>query len=227
MLKGVEVNFIVGTPAELQPVLMTEMARYRYRVFIEKLGWNLPCEHALEYDQFDREDTLYVLARDDDGQIVGTARLLPTTRPYLLADVFPELLNGMPAPESAEVWELSRFAAMDFSQADCNPLSQVSSRVAVELLNAALACAGEHGARRVVTVSPLGVERLLRKAGFRAHRLGPPIAVDGSPIFACSIPVPEHCVADLYPPVWFPQGLGLKPLLHRAAQHVAGVPALA
>ncbi|WP_353326589.1 acyl-homoserine-lactone synthase [Chitiniphilus shinanonensis] len=201
------------------------MARYRHRVFIEKLGWNLPCEHALEYDQFDRADTLYVLARDDDGQIVGTARLLPTTRPYLLADVFPELLNGMPAPASPEVWELSRFAAMDFSQADCGPLSQVSSRVAVALLNATLACAGEHGARRVVSVSPLGVERLLRKAGFCAHRLGPPVCVDGSPIFACLIPLPEGGAANLSPPAWHALGLGLKPLLHRVAQQVGGVPA--
>ncbi|TJZ70744.1 GNAT family N-acetyltransferase [Chitiniphilus eburneus] len=208
---------------------MTEMARYRHRVFIEKLGWNLPCENALEYDQFDREDTLYVLARNDEGNVVGTARLLPTTRPYLLAEVFPELLNAMPAPASPEVWELSRFAAMDFDQPDCSPLSQVSSPVAIELLNAALACAGARGARRIVSVSPLGVERLLRKAGFRAHRIGPPIRVDGSPIFACSIPVPEHRITSVRTPSTYPYGrFDIRPTLHRAASLMThGAPALA
>ena len=44
-----------------------------------------------------------------------------------------------------------------------------------------------HGARRFITVSPLGVERLLRIAGFKAHRLAPPTLVDGNPVFACSI----------------------------------------
>ena len=87
-----------GCSAELRPPLMTRMARYRHRVFVEKLGWQLHCRDALELDQFDRDDTVYVIAQNEDGEVIGTARLLPTTRPYLLAEVFPQLLNGAPAP---------------------------------------------------------------------------------------------------------------------------------
>jgi energy-coupling factor transporter ATP-binding protein EcfA2 len=41
-----------------------------------------------------------------------------------------------------------------------------------------------HGAQKLITVSPLGVERLLRKAGFKAYRAGPPMVIDGHAIFA-------------------------------------------
>ncbi|MDZ7584524.1 MAG: acyl-homoserine-lactone synthase [Thiobacillus sp.] len=176
-----------GTQSELQPGLVTGVAHYRHKVFVQKLGWQLQCENALEYDQFDRDDTVYVVAQNDAEEIIGTARLLPTTRPYLLGEVFPQLLNGLPPPASAEIWELSRFAAVDFNAPTTSSLGQFSSPIAVDLLRASLKSASAHGAKQLITVSPLGVERLLRSAGVSAHRAGPPMMVDGSPIFACWI----------------------------------------
>ncbi|MDQ2822953.1 MAG: N-acylhomoserine lactone synthase, partial [Pseudomonadota bacterium] len=61
--------------------------------------------------------------------------------------------------------------------------------IAVQLLRQAMACAAEHGARRLITVSPIGIERLLRHTGVHAHRAGPPMMIDGHPIFACWIDV--------------------------------------
>lgn len=180
-------NIVTGTSADLSLEIMAGVARYRHKVFVEKLGWQLRCENALEYDQFDRDDTVYVVAHNRDQEVVGTARLLPTTRPYLLNEVFPHLLHGVQPPRSPEVWELSRFAAMDFSVQGSSALAQFSSPIAVGLLQASLECAARHGAKRFITVSPLGVERLLRIAGFKAHRLAPPTIVDGNPVFACSI----------------------------------------
>jgi len=160
-------------------------------VFVEMLGWELQTRDGLELDQFDRADTVYVAARNEHGAVVGIARLLPTTRPYLLRDVFPQLLHEQPLPCTSAVWELSRFAAVDFDSTRTTPVSQaaaqVSSPVAVGLLREAMRVAAELGAERLITVSPLGVERLLRKAGFRAHRAGPPIVVEGHPVFACWI----------------------------------------
>ena len=133
---------------------------------------------------------MYVVAQDDDGHVSGCARLLPTTRPYLLGEVFPQLLNGLLPPSSPDVWELSRFAAVDLN----NPAStqgQFSSPVTIELLQESIACAAALGAKRIITVSPIGVERLLRRAGFHAHRAGPPMIIDGHPIFACWIEISQ------------------------------------
>ncbi|WP_284194920.1 acyl-homoserine-lactone synthase [Chitinimonas prasina] len=192
-------QIVTGRSDHLPSGVFMGLARYRHRVFVEKLGWQLKCQDGLEFDQFDRPDTLYVVAQDQDDQVVGGARLLPTTRPYLLGEIFPQLLNGQHVPNSPDIWELSRFAAVDFSEAASSaanpaklPLGQFSSPVAVELLQATLERAAESGARRVITVSPLGVERLLRKAGFSADRAGSPVLVDGNPIIACWINVPGY-----------------------------------
>lgn len=191
---------ISGAPRTLPQGLYSKVAHYRHRVFIEQLGWQLPTLGEGEQDQFDRSDTVYVVAQDEDGHIFGCARLLPTTRPYLLSEVFPQLLNGLPPPCSPDVWELSRFASVDFNSRRTSPLGQYSSSIAIQLLRESIACAAEHGARRLITVSPIGIERLLRRAGIHAHRASPPMVVDGHPIVACWIEVAGNIVpAQLAP----------------------------
>jgi N-acyl-L-homoserine lactone synthetase len=180
-------NVIAETADGLPGGLYSLTAAYRHRVFVERLGWQLATQDGMERDQFDRPDTVYVVARGASGNVCGCARLLPTTRPYLLSEVFPQLLNGAPPPSSPEVWELSRFAAVDFNANTTSALGQFSSPVAIRLLEEAISCAAARGARRLITVSPIGVERLLRRAGFHAHRAGPPMILNEQPIFACWI----------------------------------------
>jgi N-acyl-L-homoserine lactone synthetase len=175
-----------GTSTGLPKDLYSKVANYRHKVFVEQLGWELQTQDGMELDQFDRPDTVYVVAQDDKGHISGCARLLPTTRPYLLLEVFPQLLNGLLPPSSLEVWELSRFAAVDLNNSTSTQ-GQFSSPIAIGLLRKSIACAAAHGAKRLITVSPIGVERLLRRAGFHAHRAGPPMVIDGHPIVACWI----------------------------------------
>ena len=182
-------SVIAGTTLALSETLFSKMGHYRCKVFVETLGWDLQTRNGEELDQFDRPDTLYVVSRDDDGHVNGCARLLPTNSPYLLGEVFPELMNGLPIPFSADVWELSRFAAVDFNKRTSSALAQFSSEVAINLLRESIAFAAANGATRLITVSPVGIERLLRRAGFHCHRAGPPTIVNGDPIFACWIEV--------------------------------------
>lgn len=172
----------VGLPEQL----LSDVSSYRYKVFVEQLGWELHTQNGLELDQFDCEYTYYVIAQHDNGEIAGCARLLPTTVPYLLGEIFPQLLNGLLPPSSSEVWELSRFASVDLSGQGVRG-GQFSSPVAVELLKAAMACAKAQGAKRLITVSPVGVERLMQRAGFRCRRAGPPMIVGGHALTACWI----------------------------------------
>jgi acyl homoserine lactone synthase len=195
-------EFITGKSEELSPQLMKDIAHYRHKVFIDKLGWELQCENAQEYDQFDRDDTVYVIAQNENKKIIGIARLLPTTRPYLLGEIFPQLLHELPVPASPDIWELSRFAAVDFNEVRTSALIQFSSPVAIGLLQASLDCAAAHGAKNFITVSPLGVERLLRQAGFKAHRLAPPVFVNGVPLFACSISCESDSFVDSEEVTW-------------------------
>ena len=114
-------------------------------------------------------------------------QLLCSTKPYLLGEVFPQLMHGLTLPCCTQVWELSRFAAVDFSATALSPLAQFSSPIAVALLKKSLLYAVSLGAKQLITVSPIGMERLLRKAGFQSHRAGPPPLINGLPVFACWI----------------------------------------
>ncbi|KVG64772.1 acyl-homoserine-lactone synthase [Burkholderia pseudomultivorans] len=184
----------VDEGGRLPPEHAAELGRYRRRVFVEQLGWALPAANdGAERDQFDRDDTVYVFARSGGGRMCGCARLLPTTRPYLLMSLFPDLIAAdMPLPQSAAVWELSRFAATgDDSGAD-------PAEWAVRpMLAAVVSCAARLGARQLIGVTFASVERLFRRIGIHAHRAGPPKQVDGRLVVACWIDIDPQTFAAL------------------------------
>ncbi len=181
-----------GAADHLSNELFSKMSSYRHKVFNEILKWDLDSTNGQELDQFDRPDTVYLISQDDLGQVNGCARLLPTNNPYLLGDVFPELMNGLPLPNSPDIWELSRFAAVDFNQNASSAMWQYSSDIMIDLLHEAIACAAARGAKRIIAVSSIGAERLLRKRGFHIHRAGAPKVIGGHPIFAFWIEIPEN-----------------------------------
>ena len=181
-------EIIAGTVESFSADVLFDMARYRHHVFVEKLGWKLHTRGRLELDEFDRKDTIYLIARDPDGRVVGTSRLLPTYRPYLLASVFPQLLGGNPAPCSPKVWELSRFAVADGMQVGAGDDPQAWS-LALDMLGVAMRTVAKEGGQRLICASPLGIERILRRAGLPTHRVAPPVLVEGQHLFACLIEV--------------------------------------
>lgn len=162
------------------------LAHYRHQIFVEQLGWRLPCaEEGFERDQYDRADTIYVVAHDESGAICGCARLLPTTQPYLLQELFPSLLaDGMEPPRDTAVWELSRFAASTSN----GELGEEAGAWAVRpMLASVVECAVKMGARQLIGVTFLSMERLFRRIGVHAHRAGPAQRIDGRMVVACWI----------------------------------------
>lgn len=89
------------------PVL-NDMYRDRKRIFVDLLGWDVPVvDGAYEIDQFDDEHAIYVVATNERGEHDGSIRLLPSVRPHVLGDIFPELCDG-PVPSGEHIFELSR-----------------------------------------------------------------------------------------------------------------------
>lgn len=182
---------VTGNAGQLPPGLEVALASYRHRVFIEALHWRIPCDPGLERDQFDRVDTLYVIAVDTSGSVCGCARLLPTTRPYLLGAVFPELMNGHPAPQSYDVWELSRFSTTPAYEPSAMSRGEARTRLRT-LLGAVVEVAASQGASRLIMVTVLGAERILRALGVHVHRAGPPHLVDGKPTLAAWVELDDQ-----------------------------------
>lgn len=156
--------------------LLDEIFRLRHAVFKERLGWDVTSENGRERDRFDNEDAVYgALHSDGDGALEGCFRLLPTTGPNMLADVFPELLHGQPAPRDPLILESSRFAVLPSDWRHNSKLALLTATA--ELLMAQLGYCLEHGIRRVVSVTDVRFERVLRKAGLLCQRFGPPVRI--------------------------------------------------
>jgi acyl homoserine lactone synthase len=170
------------------------LAQFRHQVFVEQLGWDLPsADGRFERDQYDRQDTIYIVARDESGTICGCARLLPTSRPYLLREVFSFLLaTDMPAPEASDVWELSRFAANLGTHGD-----ESASWAVRPMLASVVECVAKLGARQLIGVTFLSMERLFRRIGIHAHRAGPAQRIDGRMVVACWIDIDSQTLAAL------------------------------
>jgi N-acyl-L-homoserine lactone synthetase len=182
-------NFFSGMTTEYPTELYRELLRYRYRIFVEKLGWNVPTKDGMEFDEFDRDDTVYVTARDPRGRINGCTRLLPTSKPYLLAEVFPQLMNGRALPRRDDVWELSRFAAHSPNLDATVQRNCFLSPAASKLLHYSIEDAARRGAKNLVFVSTAGMEGLMRRDDINVRSVGPSRVVGGHRVSACWIDI--------------------------------------
>jgi acyl homoserine lactone synthase len=176
-------NTMYAKASKLNVIDLNQIFSYRYSVFVERLKWTLPDAGAgLEVDQFDRDSTYHVSLRDASAT-VGYARLLPTTEPYLLSEVFPELMNGIEIPRSPDVWELSRFCSFDL-RSPTEHTRQADFWGCRAVLRAAVQCALEHGVRRLIAVSAVAMERILVRLGVNASRASPTMQLHGHSVFA-------------------------------------------
>ncbi|PJG49624.1 autoinducer synthase [Sphingobium sp. LB126] len=88
--------------------LLDAMHRDRKRVFVDFRKWNVPVVNGeFEIDQFDGPRTVYCIASDEYGAHNGSIRLLPSTAPHILGDLFPELCDEE-VPTGPGIWELTR-----------------------------------------------------------------------------------------------------------------------
>ncbi|KAJ2891878.1 GNAT family N-acetyltransferase [Zalerion maritima] len=136
------ISILTGAELCTQPALERLAFQFRYRVFVEKLGWQaLRREDRLETDAFDTDEAVHFIISipkpqattiatttttppssnsDDDLQtrieVVAYSRLLPTTRPHLLSTVYPHLLNDpsitSTPPTGNHIWEWTRTTAI-------------------------------------------------------------------------------------------------------------------
>ncbi|AJP59868.2 hypothetical protein UC34_17560 [Pandoraea vervacti] len=210
--------------AQLIPSARGEIARFRHRVFVEKLGWEMKSssQHGMaadgeESDEYDRDDTIYVTLRHEDA-IVGCARLLPATHRYLLGDHFPHLVDDLPAAvhmgdgfdmgegayahgaSPTPVWELSRFA-WEPPQAEGIAPDHVDGQQSIqgarELLRAAVFTASSLGARRLIGVTFVSLARLFVRIGVPTHKLGAAYRIDGRLVAAYRIDIDDTTRAAL------------------------------
>jgi acyl homoserine lactone synthase len=151
---------------------LEEMHALRYRVFKERLDWDVHADGGTETDSFDELRPVYLLLKGSDWRVRGCVRLLPSTGPTMLRDTFPVLLGETMAPASADIWESSRFA-LDLASSGpkaAGGLAQATYELFAGMIEFGLA----NNLSRIVTVTDTRMERILRLASWPLSRIGQP-----------------------------------------------------
>lgn len=190
------IKLIQASEAALFATLIDDMHRLRARQFNDRLGWLVEVANGRERDRFDDLDPLYVLAIDAAGEVVGSLRLLQTTGPHMLSDVFTQLLPDGQAIRSPLVWESTRFC-VDTQRID-ETHGNGLSRVTGELLSALLEIGLYAGLTHIVTVIDVRMERILKRAKCPVERLGEPVRIGEVPSLAILMECSEEWVERVH-----------------------------
>lgn len=166
---------------------LAQMHRLRFKVFRERLAWSVQVEGEAEADQFDRYSPVWLLLLGPDGRIVGCVRLLPSEGPTMLRDVFGDLLAGIPVPARSDIWESSRFALELPGRAAVGAGGIATATY--ELFAAMLEFGISRRLAKIVTVTDVRMERILRRAQWPLDRLAPPRAFGNTMAVAGLLPV--------------------------------------
>ncbi len=162
---------------------LRQMWRQRYKAFVEDLGWKLATRNGLEIDQFDTDNTVYLIASDNGDAVTGSMRLIPTTEPHLMSDLFSELCD-MGVPRGADIWESSRTNIRP-DEPESRDMTQTMGEIMCGMMEFGLL----YGARQITFTANMAILPSVLKAGWDVEPLGLPRDLDGDLTVACAINV--------------------------------------
>ena len=106
-------HVLTAQNADEYPELFEKIWRFRHKQFVERLGWKeLHTEDGRERDRFDTDDAIHLAVVSHD-EVVGYTRLLRTSRPHLLSDVYPEIMQDRDWPRGDAIYEWTRCISND------------------------------------------------------------------------------------------------------------------
>jgi len=191
------IKLIEGSYASFFPREMDAMFRNRAQTFSERLGWEVVVKNGYERDGFDDANPLYLVSVDPETEHYwGSLRLLPTTGPNMLRDIFPQLLGEGQTIESATIWESSRICAVTVEG------QPERTRNGINLaLGELLAGIGEvgliAGLSQIVSVFDARIFRVLKAAGCNPEIVGRPQRIGGIMCYAGMFDISEKLLIAL------------------------------
>jgi len=139
----------------------------RYQSLIDAQYWNLSRFQGMEYDQYDTPAATYLVWQDSEGVVRGSVRLVPTDRPYMIKEIWPDLIENAPLPHSLSVWEATRFCI------DRNLSYEQRQRIKHELVLAFVEFGLRNDIREMVGTMPRKLwESVFIKSGWDITYLG-------------------------------------------------------
>ncbi|WP_133675178.1 acyl-homoserine-lactone synthase [Aquamicrobium defluvii] len=165
--------------------------RLRHQIYVGERNWRqVERPIPLEIDAFDNADAIYLLGIDDNGNLCGGSRFVPTLKPHLLSDVFPMLADG-DVPRGHDIYEWTRIFVAPLLRKPGEP-SLAAGIVLCGLLEAAFVL----GIQQISVVCETFWLDRLERLGWPIKRLGPTIDHPDGAIIALLIQVTEAALAS-------------------------------
>ncbi|MES2022846.1 MAG: acyl-homoserine-lactone synthase [Pseudomonadota bacterium] len=163
--------------------VLRAMFAARKSVFVDLLKWDVPVlDGAYEVDQFDDVHATYLILAGPDDTHLGSARLLPTTRPHILDSFYADLCEDAP-PRDADIFEITRFC-LD-RRLCARERRQVRDTLVSALVDHALAT----GIAAYSAIAEMGWFQQILAFGWRCMPLGLPRVIDGTMLAALRIEI--------------------------------------
>lgn len=152
--------------------LLDQLFRLRKKVFADRLGWNVCVSGALERDRYDDLNPSYLIWCDESrAQLYGSVRLMPTTGPTLLYDVFRNTFPDACDLVAPGIWEGTRMCideeAINSDFRDMRPEQAI-----VMLLLALCEVALDNGIETLISNYEPQMRHIYKLAGAQFDELG-------------------------------------------------------
>ncbi|MGL4975742.1 MAG: acyl-homoserine-lactone synthase [Bosea sp. (in: a-proteobacteria)] len=178
------------------PHLFDQMFRLRAQVFSERLGWDVRVVDGWETDRFDNDETIYVMSVSDEmSTLLGCARLLPTSSPHMMSDIFGAHFEPDSTFRSPLIWEITRFCTSDSARHTLTPSGL--NAPTLELLAGVCELGMASGIAQVTAVFEPLMGRIYRRAGLRTATVGKSLTLGKLPVFAGVWDIDQRTLASL------------------------------
>lgn len=176
--------------------LVNSYLKLRKHIFIDGMGWPLCHDKDIEFEQYDRLDTTYIIAHVGD-EVLGGGRLRRTDQTngegtciysYMVRDACLGLLKGLPEdlctelpPMRPDVWELSRLVVNE------------PGRVVGVLLSAINRYLFSQHASDCICLGSPAFMRVAKRIGWKVKAMGPLTGNDDGKFlaFSCKVTDPQ------------------------------------
>jgi acyl-homoserine lactone synthase len=188
-----DVHVVTSANRHLYERELDEHHHIRHRIYVEELKWRglTPRNDHREYDQFDKPESVYLLGLEA-GHVVGGLRLVPTTGPHLINDVFARFASIRGVPRQPDIAEWTRIFVVPERREE-HTGSKIGSTVIASMIDYGL----EEGLSGIsVCMNTFWLPKF-HKYGWRVRPLGMPDVHDDEWLIAVLIDVTPAALAGI------------------------------
>ena len=164
--------------------------KVRHDIYVGERGWlDLARADGREIDDFDSGDAIYLLGICPQRKFVAGSRLLPSLKPHLLNDVFPQLAEGR-VPRGEDVFEWTRFFVVPALRSQGRP----SNAAGVVYCGIVEFCLKREIRQLSVVCEPHWLQRF-ESLSWNPVQLGSPLICKDGPIIGILLNISEEALS--------------------------------